>query len=246
MLDGFKLIAQIGLIISGSYYLATTLPILLIVVYLLQKFYLRTSRQLQILDLEARSPIYSQFLETLEGIVTLRAFGWQQEMRDANIKHVDYSQRPYYLLYCIQRWLNLVLDLIVAAMAILLVTLALNLRRTVDPGLLGVSLNNVLGRVDCNSSSQCVSDPITLDFNTTLQTFITGWTQLETSLSAVARVRHFEAATKSENQPAETEKPPRHWPQCGSMAIHNLTAGYKYAVIHHFSHHILEILTNRY
>jgi ATP-binding cassette, subfamily C (CFTR/MRP), member 1 len=138
--------SQAGLIASGSYYMVAALPLLLLGIFILQKVYLRTSRQLQFLDLEARSPIYSHFLETLDGLVTLRAFGWQEPYKGTNIKHVDYSQRPYYLLYCIQRWLNLVLDLIVAAMGILVVALALNLSKSSSAGLLGIALNNVLGK----------------------------------------------------------------------------------------------------
>ena len=125
--------------------MAAALPLLIIVIFFLQFVYLRTSRQLQFLDLEARSPLYSHFLETLDGIVTIRAFGWEEKYKESNIKHIDHSQRPYYLLYCIQRWLNLVLDLIVAALAVLVVSLALTLKHSTSPGLLGVSLNNVLG-----------------------------------------------------------------------------------------------------
>lgn len=145
--DGFMVLSQIGLIASGSYYITATIPFLLTVVYLLQGFYLRTSRQLQILDLEARSPLYSHFLETADGLTTIRAFGLGSDYERANIRHVDHSQRPYYLLYCIQRWLNLVLDLIVAAMAILVVGLAIKLRGSISPGLLGISLNNILCKV---------------------------------------------------------------------------------------------------
>lgn len=45
---------------------------------------------------------------------------------------------------CIQTWLNMVLDLIVAAEATIVVLLALLLRSSTNPSLLGVSLNNIL------------------------------------------------------------------------------------------------------
>lgn len=133
-IDSFMVISQAGLIASGSYYMTISLPFLLIAIFLLQRFYLRTSRQLQILDLEAKRPLYSHFLETLDGVARLRAFGWQQEYEGRNVKHIDYSQRSYYLLYCIQLWLNLALDLIVAVMAVLVVTLAFTLREHVSAG----------------------------------------------------------------------------------------------------------------
>jgi ABC-type bacteriocin/lantibiotic exporter with double-glycine peptidase domain len=124
--------------------MAISMPLLVIAVWALQHIYLRTSRQLRLLDLEARGPLYSHFMETLSGLVTIRAFGWETEFRQQNYKQLDHSQRPYYLLYCIQRWLNLVLDLIVGAEAVLIVGLAIWLRSSTSVGLLGVSLNNIL------------------------------------------------------------------------------------------------------
>jgi len=114
------------------------------VLYQLQKVYLRTSRQLRHLELESRSPVYSHFLETLDGLCTIRAFGWERESRALFTERVDDSQKPYYLMFCIQNWLSLVLDLIAAGMAVTVVTLALNLRQWTSPGLLGVAMNNVL------------------------------------------------------------------------------------------------------
>ena len=112
----------------------------------MQFVYLRTSRQLRLLDLEAKSPLYTHFLETAQGLATIRAFGWQQEMRDEGIRLLDYSQKPFYLMTAIQRWLNLVLGLIISAEAVLVVGLALGLRHMTSPGLLGISLNAILGK----------------------------------------------------------------------------------------------------
>jgi len=219
-------ISQAGLIASGSYYMTATLPFLILGIFILQKVYLRTSRQLQFLDLEARSPIYSHFLETLDGLVTLRAFGWQEKYKDTNIKYVDYSQRPYYLLYCIQRWLNLVLDLIVAAMGILVVALALNLRKSASPGLLGIALNNILGKSQFPNRHERYLTCFQA-FTTSLQPLVTGWTLLETSLGAVARLRNFETETEQENKPNEDVEPPSDWPQHGEIVFRNLTVGYR-------------------
>jgi ATP-binding cassette, subfamily C (CFTR/MRP), member 1 len=123
-----------------------TLPLLIVVVYYLQYFYLQTSRQLRLLELESRSPVFSYFLETLEGTETIRAFGWQSAMLKENDRRLDYSQKPYYLMFCIERWLALVLDLIIAGLATIVVTLAICFRHSTSPGLLGVAMNGVLGK----------------------------------------------------------------------------------------------------
>lgn len=85
---------------------------------------IETSRQLRHLDLEAKSPLYTQFSETLNGVVTIRAFGWETAFTDENLRLLDLSQKPYYLLFCIQRWLGVVMDLFVAGIAVVLVRTA--------------------------------------------------------------------------------------------------------------------------
>jgi ATP-binding cassette subfamily C (CFTR/MRP) protein 1 len=126
--------------------MAITLPLTLFAMFLIQRIYLQTSRQLRILELESRSPIYSHFLETLDGLVTIRAFKWQGKMIETGDMRLDNSQQPYYIMFCIQRWLALVLDLTIAGLATLVVALATNLRYSTSQGLLGVSLNAILGQ----------------------------------------------------------------------------------------------------
>lgn len=46
-----------AVMLAAAPYLAVTFPFLAALLYVLQKFYLRTSRQLRLLDLEAKSPL---------------------------------------------------------------------------------------------------------------------------------------------------------------------------------------------
>lgn len=63
---------------------AATIPILVVVGYCVQRVYLRTSRQVRLMDLEAKAPLCTHFLETMAGIVTVRAFGWTEAYRKRN------------------------------------------------------------------------------------------------------------------------------------------------------------------
>lgn len=58
---------------------------------------------------------------------------------ERNHKLLDASQRPLYLLYMVQRWLQLVLELLIAVLAILLVAITLHVNLTSN-GFLGVTL----------------------------------------------------------------------------------------------------------
>jgi hypothetical protein len=46
-----------ALIASATYYVAISFPLLLAVFYAVQKYYLRTSRQMRFLDLEEKAPV---------------------------------------------------------------------------------------------------------------------------------------------------------------------------------------------
>lgn len=92
------------------------------------------------MDLEAKAPLCTHFLESLAGIVSIRAFGWASAYRKKNAAFLDQSQVPFYLLFAIQNWLKLVLELMVAGLISLIVGLAVGLRSKVDPGYLGLAL----------------------------------------------------------------------------------------------------------
>ncbi|RDW84315.1 hypothetical protein BP6252_01905 [Coleophoma cylindrospora] len=154
-------------------YVAVLLPVLCGALYLVQKFYLRTSRQLRLLEIETKAPLHSHFIETQAGITTIRAFSRNAKASQQNIDLLDASQRPFYLLLSVQRWLTLVLDLIVAGLAIFLITLATTLRSSISAGLLGIALVNVMS------------------LGETLSNLVQFWTSLETSLGAIARVKEF-------------------------------------------------------
>ncbi|KAF4776651.1 hypothetical protein HER10_EVM0007842 [Colletotrichum scovillei] len=204
----FKLLVQVVLLFSAQKLLALSLPLCAAVVYLVQRVYLRTSRQLRLLDLESQSAVYSSFLESVEGVTTIRAFGWEKQAEHANVICLDKSQKPAYILFCLQQWLGIVLDLMVAAIATGLITLAVFVRGTTTAGQIGMALNIVLAA------------------NATLLSLVTSWTNMEISLGAISRLKTLEADTSKENQPHEDFVPTEAWPSSGSVEFDKVTVSY--------------------
>ncbi|KAI0858183.1 P-loop containing nucleoside triphosphate hydrolase protein [Xylaria cubensis] len=190
-------------------YFAAVLPSVIFVLYLIQRFYLRTSRQLRLLELETSAPLFSQFIESLNGLVTIRAFGWTESYTNKTNRLLDQSQKPFYLLLCIQRWLVLVLDLVVAGLAIILVALAVALRSKINPGLLGIAL------VQLTSLSHA------------LTALVQFWTLLETSLGAIARIKDFSETTPREALAEESSDAPSTWPNHGAVTFESVSARYE-------------------
>ncbi|KAJ5819793.1 hypothetical protein N7474_005384 [Penicillium riverlandense] len=208
------LMSAILMCVSARYF-AAVMPAVFLFMWMLQKFYLRTSRQMRLLDLEAKSPLFSQFIESLSGLVTIRAFGWASAFENQNLALLDASQKPFYLLFCIQRWLELALDLSVAVLGAILMVLVVKLRSDVGAGYVGLAILNVI------------------TFSQSLSQILRNWANLETSIGAIARIRDFVANTANENRTGESERPITmdndlsSWPSKGKIEFRNVYASYK-------------------
>ena len=209
----FRLLSQCILLGVVQPLITFTLPFTILAVYLIQKVYLATSRQLRFLDLEARALVNASFLETLEGVATIRAFGWQQPFISDNVRKLDLSLRPGYMLMCIQRWLDVVLDLIVPGLAIGIISLAIALKGTTTGGQIGIALN------------------VVLQANQYLLRLVAAWTRLETSLGAISRLRAFEQEVQPEDKASMMQPPPPAWPARGAVEFTHLSACYKPPVL---------------
>ncbi|KAH7125806.1 ABC transporter type 1, transmembrane domain-containing protein [Dactylonectria macrodidyma] len=215
-------IAQMALIATGSYYTAFAFPFLFAALWVIQHAYLRTSRQLRFMDLEAKSPLYALFIESVTGLATLRAFGWRDALEKKHHGLLDRSQRPFYLLYAIQRWLTFVLDMFVTGIAVLLIVLVTQLRGILPAGLIGVALVSVI------------------QFSQNLKLLMTFWTNLETHIGAISRIKSFTSHTASEHEPQEKEQPPSVWPSKGTIVFDNVSAGYRCRCICWQNEHVLK------
>jgi ATP-binding cassette subfamily C (CFTR/MRP) protein 1 len=218
--DVSELVWNVALICYGAYYLVAFIPVIGAILYAIQKFYLRTSRQLRLLDLEMKSPLFTHFSETQEGLATIRAFQWQSSFRASYLQKLDASQKPNYLLYMIQQWLGLCLALTVAGVAIILVAFATQFKNQSSGGQIGVALISVMG------------------FSSRLAELISHWTSLETSIGAVARLKQLELEVKPEDLPSECGTPPQSWPGAGAVEYKGVYAGYgddKPSVLHDVS-----------
>jgi ATP-binding cassette subfamily C (CFTR/MRP) protein 1 len=130
-----------------------------------------------------------------------------------NITSVDNAQRPEFLLLCLQRWLNIVLDFITAAIATSVVTIAIVYRSHVSGAQVGIALN------------------IMLVANTTLLKLVESWTTLEISLGAIARLKTLEKMTPFEDGDGGNLEVEESWPERGDIEFKNVTASYGYVML---------------
>jgi ATP-binding cassette subfamily C (CFTR/MRP) protein 1 len=149
----------------------------------------------------------THFIDTIKGLATFRAFGWAEDGIALHNSLLDTSQRPAYLLAMIQRWLGFTLQLVVAGLAVVFVTLATQLRS--------------------NSAFTGASLVTLMTFGDQLSILVEQYTMLETSIGAVSRLKTFSEKVVSENLAEETVVPPREWPLRGGIEIKGVSASYE-------------------
>jgi ABC-type multidrug transport system fused ATPase/permease subunit len=114
-----------------------------VALFFVQRYYLRTSKQVSLLEIEAKAPLYAHFMDTISGHATIRAYHLTPVFSNKLGKVLDRSQNPLYMLFLIQQWLTLVLDLMVGALAVVLVAIAMSVAGTdngIGAGTLGAAL----------------------------------------------------------------------------------------------------------
>lgn len=157
--------------------------------------------------------MFTHFIESLSGLITIRSYSWTGTYAAKCIHLLDASQKPYYLLLCVQRWLVLVLDLVVAGLAVIIVGMAVGLRSRINPGFLGLALVNMMS------------------LSHALTNLVQYWTNLETSLGAIARIKDFAESTPAEGTPDESSGHlDPEWPRSGALRFEGVSASYGFVV----------------
>lgn len=184
--------------------------VILLALYITQAFYLRTSRQLRLLELEASESLISHVTETSDGIQHLRSFGWVDGFQSQLHDIVNRSQKPYYLLFCVQRWLSLSLDFSSAVAAISLTVLSIYLPEKTSDNAVGLAMLTLIS------------------FSTVATYAIRAWTNLETALGAVSRIKGFCVDTPIEENNRSGPAVDNAWPAAGGIVFQGVNANYKY------------------
>jgi len=97
-----------------------TLAVVLPIVYgsvRLQRYYLKTSRDLRRIEGTARSPLFTSLSIALGGLATVRAYGLEQSSRTAFFEALDHHRRVSEAFKGAERWFGMRLDLIVVTFA---------------------------------------------------------------------------------------------------------------------------------
>uniref|UniRef100_A0AAG5CW74 ABC-type glutathione-S-conjugate transporter n=1 Tax=Anopheles atroparvus TaxID=41427 RepID=A0AAG5CW74_ANOAO len=205
----FGVVATLVVIcISTPIFAAVIVPIG-ILYYGVQRFYVATSRQLKRLESVSRSPIYSHFGETIQGVQTIRAYNVQERFITESDERVDSNQLCYCPSIIANRWLAVRLEMVGNMIILFAALFAVLGRESMNPGLVGLSVSYAL------------------QITQTLNWLVRMTSDVETNIVAVERIKEY-GETKQE---APWELPnstlPRDWPEQGQVEFRDFQVRYR-------------------
>jgi ABC-type multidrug transport system fused ATPase/permease subunit len=101
-------LAAVLVVCSGCPYIFIALIPLIWYFSTLRAYFLKTSREVKRLEAISRSPIFSQLNESLEGLVTLRAYRLIPLSTEKNKELINENARAYFAFISSSRWLGYV------------------------------------------------------------------------------------------------------------------------------------------
>ncbi|KAG2454612.1 hypothetical protein HYH02_000453 [Chlamydomonas schloesseri] len=185
---------------------------------ILQKFFRRTSIELQRVDAVSRSPVYANFSETMSGLDTIRAYRLQERFKSRHEGMVDTNATAYYNARVADEWLSLRLDLIGSIIVFSIAALNVALAGHTSPALVALALSEAI------------------DLTSFLNYAVKVSALVESRYNAVERLLAYAALAPEE--PPQVTHDPRHqpphrppglpaWPASGSLEFRDVVMSYR-------------------
>ncbi|KAF9442983.1 hypothetical protein P691DRAFT_713861, partial [Macrolepiota fuliginosa MF-IS2] len=173
--------------------------------------YLNTGRDLRRMESNTRSPIFSDFGELLEGIVTVRAFSVENRFLNNIHGKIDVTTKMWYTFWMTNRWLLLNFDAL-GGLSVLVASLFSIAMLTDGAGWAGL----------------CITSAMT--FTVSVYWACRNWTELELNLNSVERVVEYLDLPQEPPAIIESNRVPAYWPSSANndslVIVENLTIKY--------------------
>lgn len=197
--------------VSTPAFIILIIPLGAIYLYI-QRYYLRTSRELKRLDSVSRSPIYAHFQESLGGINTIRAYRQQGRFALENEWRVDANLRAYFPSINANRWLAVRLEfigsfIILAAASFAIISVASG--SGLSAGMVGLAMSYAL--------------QITQSLNWIVRQTV----EVETNIVSVERVLEYARLPSEAPEVISKHRPKISWPAHGEVDFQNYSTRYR-------------------
>lgn len=178
--------------------------------YLIQRIYIGTTRQLKRLESITRSPIYSNFGETLIGISVIRAYNESSRFVKKADELIDTNIACSYPSVVASGWLAIRLEFIGNLISFLVGLYSVLVKDSVNVGLVGLAISYSLG------------------FTQSLSYLVRMTSELEINVVSVERILEYIGNKHEDDWSKDSFKPPTiDWPSQGTIKFDNYVARYR-------------------
>eukprot|EP00741_Cyanophora_paradoxa_P010538 tig00000158_g10189.t1 len=208
----FILLVTLCFVTGVLYYFAIVSVILVVGFFLLNSYYLKTTRILKGISGNTAGPIYAHLAETLTGIAVIRGFRVQDQFKSDNIKRIDRNHKAVFNLEMCQLWASHRLDWLGSLLVFSVAAFAV----IFDPAQTGFTAGN-FGFAVSNSFQMLLF----------FTAFVRGTADIESMLGAVERVKYY-----TDNIPEEAPlvlpncRPAESWPAKGEIDFKDVVMRY--------------------
>ena len=197
--------------------ICSNLPIFIVVVlvssigyYALQKFYQESSRQLRRLESTTRSPVYSWFGESVNGVTTIKAYGLADSFGHEMGLRVDENSKTVLPTFTASAWLSMGTQILGNLIILIASLLAIMDRDRLDKGTVGLVLN----------CAMAITDQLSCVFSTV--------GSIENNMVSAERIKEYQDSVPQEAERKYDHDPEaRHWPSGGNIRIEGLEMRYR-------------------
>ncbi len=194
---------------STPFFLIPFVPIS-IIYFFIQRFYVAATRALKRLDGVSRSPIFSHFGETLNGVSTIKAYNAQKRFTKLMQENIDKNLTYYYPLSVLARWLSCRLEFIGNIIGFLAALFAVIGRNTISPGAAGLSVT------------------FAINITQALNWLVRMLSDFESNITSVERIKEY-LDTKPHEAPWTLDESvvDKSWPMDGEIKFSNYAVKYR-------------------
>ncbi|XP_069971116.1 ATP-binding cassette sub-family C member 3 [Penaeus vannamei] len=182
------------------------LPVMLLY-YLVQVIYIASSRQMKRIESVSKSPIYSHFGETLQGVTVIRAYKRQEEFNEESQRKIEFSLKATYANAAVNRWVSVILEMMGNVITFAAAIVGVAGRGHISSGVVGLSVTYAIS------------------VNLILNWVVRVASEVEANVVSVERINEYlENEREADWTEADT---PSAWPDEGSVSFRNYQTRYR-------------------
>ncbi|CAL1293333.1 unnamed protein product [Larinioides sclopetarius] len=194
--------------INTPIFLACLLP-LGVLYYLILKLHLNTFRQIRRLESTGRSPVYSLFMEAIQGVSSISAYGAKKEFIQTFEEKLDrYFVCTFNTNVC-NRWLGFCLNTLGSVIVFVTTILAIQNRDTMSPSVVGLIITYSLSVTDA------------------LKWFVRMNSELENKSISIERIDEYCHLKSEAPWDLSNRKLTDDWPQNGTIRFEDYSTRYR-------------------